>query len=584
MAYLINYLEQSGILELLSSPDILIMLAMICLLWIASWGRSKKSQRTNAQLADNRVKYNLARTASRQLKKFNIKRVCLYSGSFENWELNPFVLWFKTYLWGQVPCVFVPNANPGIEIIGAPGEGKTFSAIDRLLASAIEQGFPIVLYDYKGGPMAEGGQIPFIATLAARHGYKVRIFAPGQNYSCTINPLDFIKDSSDISMAQTLAKTFQANLRGDSGRTDGFFGPAGEKLLYASFLLAKKLRYPDLAMAFAILSLPELGKRLAYAKKNKTQALSVWDDVTFSQFLSVADSAETGGGILAQAQDIAGIFIQADLLPCLMGQTNVSLDLKSKEILLFQSDEERHRVMNPLIAGIIETLVNRNFSHQRKCPLVLSLDEYPTLTIEQSVHWPNRHRSKGLIMIAGYQSKPQLVESYGKNKAEIFRGGLKNRFLFNPQNEETQKEWSELIGKKEIKIENSSRSPSKGGFGSQKSVSEQSLLTSIMNSDDLRSMQEGECIYVNSQSKLKKRGYIPWHIPRIKVSKKDQKLQDDCEAMWSESLIHKITAREDKHRANYDVEQELRNRFTEAERLFPLPAEAKSEIDTRNFM
>ena len=79
------------------------------------------------------------------------------------------------------------------------------------LSCRIDQGFPIILYDYK---YAE--QSSRIAGIAADAGYKVSIFAPSFPESGICNPLDFIRDATDVDMARQVAieeKTFcgQAN-------------------------------------------------------------------------------------------------------------------------------------------------------------------------------------------------------------------------------------------------------------------------------------------------------------------------------------------------------------------------------------
>ena len=53
----------------------------------------------------------------------------------------------------------------------------------------------VCLYDYKADDQGLGGQMAYLVTLAARHGYQVNVFAPVQPYSCVINPLDFLKDT-----------------------------------------------------------------------------------------------------------------------------------------------------------------------------------------------------------------------------------------------------------------------------------------------------------------------------------------------------------------------------------------------------
>ena len=102
--------------------------------------------------------------------------------------------------------IWLPDANRGIAVLGGTGSGKTYGVIDPAIRSAIDQGFPIILYDYK---YAE--QSSRIAGIAADAGYKVSIFAPSFPESGICNPLDFIRDATDVDMARQVAigeKTF----------------------------------------------------------------------------------------------------------------------------------------------------------------------------------------------------------------------------------------------------------------------------------------------------------------------------------------------------------------------------------------
>lgn len=566
----------NDIIQQLQQPEFLYLIGIFVLLAILNAGQGQKSDLTNATLANRSVKYNLARIAVKQLKKFNIKNVCLYSGSFKNRQTNFIALASKIWLTDYPPSLFVPSANQSIEVVGKPGCGKTFGVIDRLLASAIDQKFPVLLYDYKGGPNAEGGQIPYIGAYAARHNYKVRLFAPGRDYSCTINPLDFIENDQDMTMAETIAKNFHDNLRGDTGKTDGFFGPAGQRVLFSSFLLAKNTIYPDLAMSFALLQLPDFPKRLKYAATKNHQQFSQWVQIGFKQIMSVAEAIETSSGILAGAQDLVTSFMQHDLMRSFIGQTNISLDLGLKEILIFQSDLARQQVVNPLIAAVIETLINKNFSYQRQVPLIASFDECRTIKIKNMPNWANEHRSKGYVGIYGFQSIEQLEDAYGKQGANIFRSALGNLFWFNPGNLPTAKSFSESIGQKEVIVKNKSYSRNWGGSGGQKSITEQRQLAPILRPDDFMSFPQGTCVFINSHLKSGARGYIPWYISQVNVSQKDQKIEDQCKNLWSTRIIQKITKRELQLKERLNLDEALEKRQLLAETLFPLPPNQQS--------
>lgn len=99
--------------------------------------------------------------------------------------------------------VEIPNAQQSIAVAGAPDSGKTFSIIDPAIRSAIAQGFPILVYDFKGS------QLEAHAAWAAAQGYAVHVFAPGQPYTGTCNPLDFLSDETDSLTAAQLAQVLQ---------------------------------------------------------------------------------------------------------------------------------------------------------------------------------------------------------------------------------------------------------------------------------------------------------------------------------------------------------------------------------------
>ena len=66
--------------------------------------------------------------------------------------------------------LYVPDAQRGIAVMGGPGSGKTYSVIDPLVRSALEQGFPVILYDYKYPQ-----QTARHAAYASHLGYDIRV-------------------------------------------------------------------------------------------------------------------------------------------------------------------------------------------------------------------------------------------------------------------------------------------------------------------------------------------------------------------------------------------------------------------------
>jgi hypothetical protein len=157
-------------------------------------------------------------------KKLPPSRVTLWVGKMPRFWMgshSKFGAWLQT-LTGNAPAVWIPDAQRSALIIGAPGSGKTDSAIDPMIESAISQGLPCLIYDKKGD------QLESSAALAARHGYQVHVFAPGESYSGVLNPLDFIRDPSDAVMAGELATVINRNAREGGGGKEMNFSPRQE--------------------------------------------------------------------------------------------------------------------------------------------------------------------------------------------------------------------------------------------------------------------------------------------------------------------------------------------------------------------
>jgi len=558
------------LLQAFLQPHMLVLcgLLAIVLLLNAFNGGHRRGILTTGRWAGATEKLAALKTARGQLKSSKINDVVLWCGSPKKWQMKGIFPQLITFLTGHPPTLFLPNANQSFAVIGRANSGKTFSAINPLCVSAIQQSMPIVLYDYKADDDGEGGQLAYLASFAARHGYDVRIFSPGRAYTCTINPLDFLSDENDDTTAAVLAEVFHKNLKGDIGKGDAFFGPAGQRLIQALMQFAKSTRYPDLAMAFSVLQLDNLPQRLAIA--SASGHLPPFVKVGFAQLIAASESEKTTASIISTASDILTRFMSPRILPALIGETNVPLLLGEKQMLVFQSDIFRQDVLNPLIAAVINIVMQKNFSIQRTVPIAFCGDEFPTIFIPKSPTWANEHRSKGFVGIYGFQSLAQLKESYGNERSDILLSGLGTQFWFNPNHYNTAEEWQKSLGEVEVWVKSKSLSRSGGTSGGGRSSNEQIHKKPLISTDQILGFRQGECILKSPALQGRKRSGLPWHIKRINIPKSDQKVSDQCEAFWKVRLKSILTEREQSQRPPIDMEQALALRTQEAERLLPL--------------
>jgi type IV secretion system protein VirD4 len=538
-----------------------------------------KRQLTTGQWASIHDKLRSVLLARKQISSTRINDVVLWCGSFDAWKMQGIFPHLWLLLTRSVPTLFLTNANQSFGVIGSANSGKTFSAINPMCLSAIQQGMSMVLYDYKADDRGEGGQMAYLAALAARYGYNVRVFSPGRDYTCIINPLDFLDHANDDTTAAVLAEVFHKNLKRSAGKGDAFFGPAGQRLIQALIQFAKSTQYPDLAMAFAVLQLEDLPKRLAIAAQS--DRLPPFIKVGFAQIIAATDSEKTTASIIATASDVLTRFMSPRILPALMGKTNLPLVLDGKQLVIFHSDIFRQDVLNPLIAAMINIVMQKNVSVQRKQPIVFCADELPTIYIPKLPTWPNEHRSKGFVGILGFQTLSQLKEAYGDHDSDTLLSGLGTQFWFNPNNEKTAQIWQTFLGETEIRIRTKGWSRSGGKSGGGRSFNEQVHKKSLLTTDEILGFRQGECILRSPGIQNRQRSRIPWHIKSIRIPKKDQRLIDQCEEMWRSRLIHALTEIEKTQRPPLDILAAIKVREAEADRLLPLSVQDTSPTKQR---
>lgn len=475
-------------------------------------GGAKKGKIATSYWGGGQEKARAAKKAKKQMARVSRNNVALYIGTpsqmrdrlTSQWRKLGLIkapaipAWFEKL--GKVlsssPTLYVPDAQRGIAAIGAAGSGKTFSVIDPLIRSALDQGFPMCLYDFK-----YPAQTKRAVAYAMKRGYTVRVFAPGFPESETCNPLDLLKDEEDAIAAGQLTQVITRNFDRGGERGDKFFEEAGDSLIEGILLVTKAVKtltgtdcYCDLMMAQAILSLDQLPQRLEAASKG---TLKVWTSRPLSQLISVKDSEKTVAGIVGTAQRIFQRFLKKDYVGAFCGKTTLPLDLDGKQLIIFGLDRNNRDIVGPLLAAILHMVVSRNVSRTvpRLDPLVVALDELPTLYLPALVNWLNENREDGFCGILGYQNIAQLEKAYGKELSRAILGGTASKFIFNPQDPDSSKLFADYIGEMEIQFKSKSRSMGKGG-GSN-SISDHHQKRHLLEPAQFTKMGTGRAVIIN---------------------------------------------------------------------------------------
>ncbi|MBD2166470.1 type IV secretory system conjugative DNA transfer family protein [Calothrix membranacea FACHB-236] len=529
-------------------------------------GRGASNKLARARWAGAREKTAARKLACKQITERRHNRVALYIGTPVGTKSQVVDNKRITNIPEDKSRLYLPDVQRGILVCGGAGSGKTFSMINPLVRSAIDQGLPIILYDFKyahqeSATSAAKGQAPKLAGYAAMHGYEVSILAPGFPESCVANPLDFLRSETDAEMARQLAIVLNRNFKLSSGgdvSDGGFFVNAGDQLAQAIFMLARGTDFPDIMMCHAILSLPKLIDRIQQA------SLNPWVKVAFDQFLSVAGSPETAASIVGTTSGLFTRFMTPSTLSGFCGQTNIPLDLKGRKMVVFGMDKEKRDVISPLLVSILHLLCSRNLAGKRKEPLLLALDELPTLYLPALVDWLNQNREDGLICLLGLQNLSQLERAYSKETTNAIFGGCATKAFFNPQDDVAAERFSNFLGDEQIKYRERSRS-SGGKGGASTSISEQNSTRNLFEINQFNSLPEGRTIIVSPGFRSGKEVGLPL-LEQIRIPQSDHNSEVASVEKWYElqqEFISKSTLKEPSG-------EELEIRRFSAEKLLPL--------------
>jgi type IV secretory pathway TraG/TraD family ATPase VirD4 len=528
----------------LKSPAALLVLGAALFFVVLSVTRSKQKRGATGRFSQGKEQINAKNQARQQLRSGKHNSVALYLG-----RPNPLENL------GKAP-VYLPDAQRGTAVCGGPGSGKTFSVIDPAVRSAIDQDFPIILYDFK-----YPSQTARIAGYAAENGYTVRVFAPGFPESDVCNPLDFLKDETDSLMARQMAEVLNKNFA--TGTTtkseDPFFTQAGDQLTEGIFLLAKTFpEHADLMMCQSLLSLDNLPDRL----RAKQREMSPWVYASFGQVLSVSDSEQTLASIVAMASGNFTRFMKQDILAAFCGKTTIPLDLKAKQLLIMGLDRERRDVVAPLLATVLHMIVMRNVTQQRQTPLVLSLDELPTLYLPALVQWLNENREDGLVTILGFQNMAQLEQKYGQDLARSILGGCASKAIFNPQEQKSAEMFSNFLGEEEIRYTQTSRGSSSGKGNVNRS--EQHKTRKLFEPSRFLKLKTGHCILINPGYSNKEEAAVPIQ-QAVTLPGAELRAVKRSQAIWEEYREALIERRKQRKRPS---QNDLKERYAVADEFF----------------
>ncbi|WP_013334959.1 type IV secretory system conjugative DNA transfer family protein [Gloeothece verrucosa] len=437
------------------------------------------------------------------------------------------------YLPADPQTIYIPNAQENVWVMGRSGSGKTFSAINPMVMAAIIQGCDVFFYDFKGheDPAPSSKLLGF----AEEHGHKISMLAPGFPESGTCNLLDFLNDPrTRAQTAYEIANILRENFRlhdSEAGNSD-FFDQSANQLIQAILMLAKSSLCPDIATCHKILALPNLIGRI----KAKGDDIDPYIKNAFDQFLSSEHAPETASSIAATASLMFSRFVSDPLiLNTFATTTTLPLDVNGRNFIVFKADPNKRTVTIPLLASILNLMVNRNIFKPRRVPLVVVLDELPSIKLPMLLHWLNQNRSSKFCAILGAQTIDLTASVYGKSQTTGIIGGCTTHFIFQLNDRETAEYYSALLGPEEVNYKQKSRSRNHGEKGgSSTSVSDHRQTRSLVEVPQLTQLNRGSAILFNSGYQ-RPGDFFGSRIPvklKIVIPGRDRRILKRSTALW----------------------------------------------------
>jgi len=566
-------IDFTGLFSQFMNTEGLVMLVVFIFLAILSRLAPSRGKLTSGRFCSSSDKLAAGFSALKQIDscQYKAQPVTLWSGTPQYWfKWRGVSVWLQTML-SSPPTVWFPNSERGTLVIGAPGSGKTFSVIDRMVESAFQQGFSTIIYDKKGDQMKD------FAPLAVRYGYTIEVFAPGESYSGVINPLDFMRDAQDSVMAGEIGRVIAQNGKTGDSKGNDFFDKAGEMMAKGLVQLAKSSPYPDLAMVYAFIQLPDLVGRLYHAVHRPSgdpRQMNPWVAASFSQLLSSKDAEKTVAGIKASAEAIYSAFIQKDLLRSFIGHSTIPLRLEGKQCIIFKLDDERREVVGPLLAAAFHLCVVKNLAQKRSNPFVYVMDEFPSLKFDRIVQWVNEYRSNGGVPIIGIQSLSQLYDRYGDKQGAAIASALSTHVLFNPGDYETAEKYSKRYGETEVTLKNRSTGRSTGGQqNNSRSLTwnEQLHKKPLISPDVIMRFPQGKCVITSPAYSSGGEALFPYLL-KIPVKSADIKRIKESSALWDSTVCPQLNMRVASSGGNeIDLDLQLSKRIEMAFKMLPHP-------------
>lgn len=397
---------------------------------------------------------------------------------------------------------YINIANPfrGIFISGAAGAGKSESLAYPIIRQAITKGYTGIVYDFKFPVLAEQVHSALWESGRTEVAFYLLNFHD-LTRSHRVNPVKADR-MPVMAYAEEYSLAILNNLLPETIRKKDFWIRSANALLAAVIWFLKKNHS-------TYCTIPHAVNIILYKDYLRTMSMLASDAETAGMVRSVISAVENDAegqiaGVIGSLQLSIARINSPEICWVLSGD-DFELDLNNPanpKILAIGAEPGLTDAFSPLISCII-TVALKQMNRPGKLPSFILLDEAPTLYIPKLEMIPATARSNRIATIFMAQDYTQMVDSYGKEKADVIIANLNNQFYGRVSVASSARMISEIFGKEEKEMH--SRSSSQSHYGTRlthnQSVSVNHQEKQVVRPQDLSSLKEGEFIGTTVEGK-----------------------------------------------------------------------------------
>ena len=220
-------------------------------------------------------------------------------------------------------------------------------------------------------------------------------------------------------------------------------------------------------------------------------------------------------------------------------------------------------------------IISYNLRPDREQPLVIALDEFPTLNLKVVLDWLNQERFNGCSLIIGAQYLGQLIARYGQDWAKGFQASCATKIWFNPGEHDTAHHISQSLGDEELELESKSKTFNSGQHsGNSRSVNNQLHKKALIEAHVIRQFPQGACIIECPAGGDKQHAGVPYrHQFSYSETQADAFKASNAQKF---AQISQVIVEHQQQLISTDYSQKLTEYNAILERLLPLSGRSES--------